>query len=1020
MPGIQGPFTPTKFCGATVRSIQSTAGWQEQVSELRLDLVETDGDLFVPPEPGTPMSFTFEGFRFDGIVQRWGRTKNTSGNPVYTVSLYSPVEILEMAQVILDGFHGVNMIVPNLLNVYGYLEGIDPFGGYGFGGAGKNEAGIRWFRIRNALENIQTGQTDFGPAIQFKGHTYIVDFSSIPDSIPDFYRVGGFTISLGQLLRTVFEDSGYDFLVELRIGTGTGPHTIGFKTRSRLIQQPLGQIATYTEGKENIASVEDGAELRNDITCGVILGGQIESSQPMIDTGDGNTIWPFWGFQPSNFLVPFGLEGNQPFVPSGGFGNDHTALLDSTSIVDVIGSLTYACSVFEMRLALASPDAWSVFIARKRPEVAEAFGLEIWPCVWRMDEIFTELPESFYSNSTSAVALLSSGYVEGLALARIQKLYEFVRSQAETYMGKQFVVRMPFFIKYYFEEDTNRIMYDMEPSGDGYWADYIGGPSGPLGLDYQNFNRFMNEGKFIPYVRYSGANLQFANLGGYDPEDLIIQNNGVFVKANLDPRVLFGPAPCVLVVLNTPIWSVPVDPLGGIADIAWLCDMDVDTLVRVLETWQGEFPIGIHPWPLVPDGANICFRNNSSTYGPWAKVGVPGKVRIVQEPSLVPWQYGGFETMNRAAQDQLADIGNVVNQVEETGSYTEAGAPTISLGDQLNGVGPVITSIDVSVSEQGVTTSYRMRSQTAISGTFSKQNAERLRRLGTAAQEMRRTLRGLFDRIRANNTLVATANTVAFQDVSRAISRKNASAVLQAYASVDQGTGDVMNHVATQSFEGAMGASHAHEDAKYQNTASMGMEGLLRPFTTNKTPGETNKLPHMQAPVANTVKVTSDDLNPFTAGSDIHWAAHSNSFQGYFTQDENVDWNNMRPLSLRGPMWITGWGYDVSGKPVPNSNEDPQTKNLTNNFITDYKKKSNLWKSGPADWRWNRWAGKWVSGGGMLFGTYQGNNVVKLDDVDDEITVSAYFNTSGIANGTKVGIAFDMIKNVWKITTADC
>jgi hypothetical protein len=101
------------------------------------------------------------------------------------------------------------------------------------------------------------------------------------------------------------------------MGTGTGPHTIYLKTRSRQINQPPGQIEAFIAGRTDVISYETGKEFRNDVTSGVLIGGDIEQITPLNDDGTGTTIHPYWGLQSYNPIeIPFGTTGNQPLNAS--------------------------------------------------------------------------------------------------------------------------------------------------------------------------------------------------------------------------------------------------------------------------------------------------------------------------------------------------------------------------------------------------------------------------------------------------------------------------------------------------------------------------------------------------------------------------------------------------------------------------------------------------------------------------------------------------------------------------------
>ena len=250
-------LTITKFMGASVINISSSANWQEQVSQMKVDLVEdtVNGDVFITPEVGTPVSLIYEGLRFDGIVQSWSREESESGF-VYSVLVHSPVEILENVAVLLDAYRGINTIVPNLINAFGYLEK----GGASFGGSQKNQSGIPWRLLLAAINACQKGGTKYSTGITFKNHKYYVDLSSLPVT-PDFYRIGmGVSANLSTIIQQVCRDSAYDYITLLEKNEGFGPHRIYFITRNRQTYQPPGMIQQFAKLQEDINNLEYGEE----------------------------------------------------------------------------------------------------------------------------------------------------------------------------------------------------------------------------------------------------------------------------------------------------------------------------------------------------------------------------------------------------------------------------------------------------------------------------------------------------------------------------------------------------------------------------------------------------------------------------------------------------------------------------------------------------------------------------------------------------------------------------------------
>ncbi len=212
-----GPFTQTLFLGLSISSFSCSAGWNEQVGELTVQLVEDtcvgtkiywDEDLQVrlhtAADPGfvgesvdiigSPAYFRVSNFEFSGLIQSWEKSRTVSGDPTYTVKLVDPRQILAGAQMIIGEYAGgiggvgfAGIFGPyNLFNVFGYMEstdvactqtslqlvgGLPEPAGYvagdltpdgamfgsdadGFGGALINDNGMPWSTIRTGLNSL--------------------------------------------------------------------------------------------------------------------------------------------------------------------------------------------------------------------------------------------------------------------------------------------------------------------------------------------------------------------------------------------------------------------------------------------------------------------------------------------------------------------------------------------------------------------------------------------------------------------------------------------------------------------------------------------------------------------------------------------------------------------------------------------------------------------------------------------------------------------------------------------------
>ena len=223
----------------------------------------------------------------------------------------------------------------------------------------------------------------------------------------------------------------------------------------------------------------------------------------------------------------------------------------------------------------------------------------------------------------------------------------------------------------------------------------------------------------------------------------------------------------------------------------------------------------------------------------------------------------------------------------------------------------------------------------------------------------------------------------------------------------------------------------AVDQLRWQSRAAMSMDGLLIPFSTSfveRNPAGTlheysagegerpgiaqNRLPPYEKPSnlidywhtryedpdVLTDAVTSATLNPFAKGHHISVLAQgedagnvdaradsggqTSSPLGATPGNPN---NAARPMALRGPLVLTGWGYNTEGKPVPNMKRDALEReinprkdnygfpinmpvqllepNPSVKFLANHMQRIDQWKTGPVDLRWDDLRKVWVSPG---------------------------------------------------------
>lgn len=208
-------------------------------------------------------------FTFGGILQSYTQSRTTSGNPLYSIQVVDPREILSNTAIILNNYSGSVFNNKNFINVYGFLEydSKNNFDGYrkdilkkvvnnngsvtyvgddmaygngsysdgtvfppvfpitGEGFSRRCDQGIPWYRVRQALEALfnyngilpaEYADKGFGGVINFRGYNYVVDFSGLPiDKIPNMYFLNFDQIDLLSLAQELCDVISHDLFVSL-------------------------------------------------------------------------------------------------------------------------------------------------------------------------------------------------------------------------------------------------------------------------------------------------------------------------------------------------------------------------------------------------------------------------------------------------------------------------------------------------------------------------------------------------------------------------------------------------------------------------------------------------------------------------------------------------------------------------------------------------------------------------------------------------------------------------------------
>lgn len=199
-------------------------------------------------------------------------------------------------------------------------------------------------------------------------------------------------------------------------------------------------------------------------------------------------------------------------------------------------------------------------------------------------------------------------------------------------------------------------------------------------------------------------------------------------------------------------------------------------------------------------------------------------------------------------------------------------------------------------------------------------------------------------------------------------------------------------------------------------TNSTGLPVMPTGASTNCVPSQSNIVdPPVNEWSPPTVNISY--LNPFKRPSDPSHGSGSHYdgnivFNGGTSDGQNLVSevylrngsfpDNLRPVAMRGPIVIQGWGYDLNGKPIPNKIDNAanarigsfQSANLEDEFLDNWIQKRETWPVAPLDVRYDRQRKVWTvpntfriikatATGDILVGDSGGANATNMNTVYD-------------------------------------
>lgn len=1001
-------FAGIQFLGARVISYAAQVGWNQDISTCDVGLVEdlSQGDSFLKPDPGTPAFIRVGSAFFGGIVQKWTETHNFNGNPTFKVNLVDPREILAGCEIITDAYSGSTLGLPNIINAYGAYE---------FGAARTDEIGMPWENIRPVLN-----QSTF----TFINHTYTLDLTEIPQT-PNFYRIEGVPkVTVLEAIEQVCNDTGNDFFVELREN-----NVIRIRLTNRNIESPsaISNIQTFVNlNSEKSPEYEFGKELRNETTSVLLFG------HPVQDMYQSTEIEPFWGFDVNGnpILSRYAFTIDIRHLLIGELGATYSTNTDEISLVmgsdqdvwetwlewknpsildklDVNAPLRIIRDPDLVDINLNPNDPWAQFKGKVALRRSRKKSGQTSPSDQKLQRLFEYLQrfgQEYYGKKFLVKIPPPQRYISSQNEFDITYSLEPVAAgwKESTAWGQPAPLGVPADYEYIFQEPDGKFRpivrldsttpIDLSLINPQKYV-YTSTPTYNIfGVQTGSIESIFVEAEVSPdIIQLSNGSQYFSS----DPNSILTNFAGISGPPtgafNLED---FG----VVISLEFPITTFNTEYASAFQAVK-LFQNQLGPSGNIITATSGASPAAsglskserlrqqLLKWgllqsnnlpaftlPVIPTQAAIPLQNNQNHYGPWASYsGKNGRVEVIQDLDLNPWNYGNYSYMNLAGQDAVFKA-SAGQQIVEAGYVVLAGLPERGLGDALLGGQPIITNISVDFSLGGVTTQYQMQTFTRKFGDLGRQRFNQLAKAGRLNRKLNRGFQTLVGNI--EKTARRAFATAGWNSATTFMNSLRADAPLDGGSSAFIGGIAGSNHVGVSSFKNVMSNTNVETSGLYKKTGGSSLNSIFRVISTYK---DDEDLPIYGKGILNTSgefiinddgTLTSGvpqhtlhpnflDLNPFQSGNDMKIFSGRENFADVY------DPTTARPVALRAPLVLAGWGYDIGGNPVPNA-ASGYPDNPSIEFSSGYLTNPNLWKVGPLDARWDEDRAVWSTNNTVL------------------------------------------------------
>lgn len=629
----------------------------------------------------------------------------------------------------------------------------------------------------------------FGGKIKYGASEYDLDLTELGlfiEQIPD-YRLSGDMFDLNSLIKNIADMAIGDYIITLTGGTSSGviaKPVIKIKTKLRkedpapdIIKEKIAAYLALPDASKILSSYSIGKELSDSVTQKVLLGAQASRTW----VADRRVIYPIWGWKGigENTQYFYGDSIDDYFDPfakiritvDGGYEGNFT---------------TVDTELLEIRCAHSGRETWSVYHMFKAiKEGKPAIGLGKLKFTKEDYEklLLGELaPNDLYDTEMKNAEIIASylytawdgarpgGWVDvqKIQLQRIANArFKAVETIAQKFYGRTFLIAMPLEAggkenNYRWIKDDYREEFSWEV-GDAAWPGddivtnvitdkkfYNSQGALPALAFYEEFNNVDFSGLGSEYGRVTwkwkegnknksaqtvisridtnpdGFGMKFldekfVNINKKEPKT---DSAGSALPPITDAKnqLVF-----VAVQINNPVfvWDELTTQYNGFGKLAKLM-LGKNYLGYHNMFGFNHVDIPISPAPHIPGLISVPQVSNRYVWGPWFSIGADnGKCVVMTDPLFSPQSFGSIKDMNEQAETYVkAEVAKVYES--ESGYVEVAEKPQFNLADKFMGSGPYITSISMTMSVGGITTTYAFATWTKRGASLAKYNVDRI------------------------------------------------------------------------------------------------------------------------------------------------------------------------------------------------------------------------------------------------------------------------------------------------------